>query len=41
MSSDFSAREETPRAVADYIASMTDRFAAKEHQRLTGRQLLA
>ena len=41
MSSDFSAREETPRAVADYIAGMTDRFAAREHQRLTGRQLLA
>lgn len=28
------------RAVADYIAGMTDRFAAKEHQRLTGLQLL-
>jgi len=41
MSSDFSAREETPRAVADYIAGMTDRFAGREHQRLTGRQLLA
>ncbi len=41
MSSDFAAREETPRAVADYIAGMTDRFAAKEHERLTGRRLLA
>jgi len=41
MSSDFSAREETPRAVADYIAGMTDRFAAREHERLTGRRLLA
>jgi dGTPase len=41
MSSDFSAREETPRAVADYIAGMTDRYAAKEHERLTGRRLLA
>jgi dGTPase len=41
MSSDFSARQETPRAVADYIAGMTDRFAAKEHERLTGRRLLA
>jgi len=40
MSSDFSAREETPRAVADYIAGMTDRFAAREHERLTGRRLL-
>jgi dGTPase len=40
MSSDFSARQETPRAVADYIAGMTDRFAAREHERLTGRRLL-
>ena len=29
------------RAVADYIAGMTDRFAAREHQRLTGLQLLS
>lgn len=28
------------RVVADYIAGMTDRFAAKEHTRLTGVQLL-
>ncbi|MBK7655372.1 MAG: deoxyguanosinetriphosphate triphosphohydrolase [Betaproteobacteria bacterium] len=28
------------RVVADYIAGMTDRFAAREHARLTGRQLL-
>jgi dGTPase len=41
MSSDFAARKETPRAVADYIAGMTDRFAAREHERLTGRRLLA
>ena len=41
MSPDFSAREETPRAVADYIAGMTDRYAAREHERLTGRRLLA
>ena len=27
------------RAVADFIAGMTDRFAAREHQRLTGRRL--
>jgi dGTPase len=26
------------RAIADYIAGMTDRFAIREHQRLTGRQ---
>ena len=41
MSPDFYARQETPRAVADYIAGMTDRYAAKEHERLTGRRLLA
>ena len=41
MSSDFSRREETPRAVADYIAGMTDRFATREHERLTGRSLFA
>jgi dGTPase len=29
------------RAIADYIAGMTDRFAAREHERLTGRRLLA
>ncbi|APW43944.1 deoxyguanosinetriphosphate triphosphohydrolase [Rhodoferax saidenbachensis] len=28
------------RTVADYIAGMTDRFAAREHERLTGRRLL-
>lgn len=27
------------RAVADYLAGMTDRFAIREHQRLTGRRL--
>jgi dGTPase len=29
-----------PRTVADYIAGMTDRFALREHQRLTGSRLL-
>ena len=29
------------RVVADYIAGMTDRFALREHQRLTGRSLFA
>ena len=29
------------REVADYIAGMTDRFAAREHERLTGLRLLA
>ena len=28
------------RAVADFIAGMTDRFAVREHERLTGRRLL-
>ena len=41
MQADFARREDTPRAVADYIAGMTDRFAAREHARLTGRQVLA
>lgn len=40
MPADFGARADTFRAVADYIAGMTDRFAAKEHERLTGRKLL-
>ena len=30
-----------PRVVCDYIAGMTDRFAAREHARLTGQQLMA
>jgi dGTPase len=28
------AREDKPRAIADYIAGMTDRYAMKEHRRL-------
>lgn len=28
------------RIVADYVAGMTDRFAAREHERLTGQRLL-
>jgi dGTPase len=28
------------RVVADYIAGMTDRFAAKEHERLSGKRLI-
>ena len=35
-------RDEDPaRAVADYLAGMTDRFAIREHQRLTGLRLFA
>ena len=41
MPADFASREHRPRAVADYIAGMTDRFAAREHERLTGLRLLA
>jgi dGTPase len=40
MPADFAARPDTARAVADYIAGMTDRFAGREHERLTGRKLL-
>ena len=36
----FAARPDRPRAIADYIAGMTDRFALREHERLTGRRLL-
>jgi dGTPase len=41
MPADFAGRANIARAVADYIAGMTDRFAAREHERLTGRHLLA
>jgi dGTPase len=34
------AQPTMPAAVADYIAGMTDRFAAREHERLTGLRLL-
>ena len=33
--------EQAARVVADYIAGMTDRFAAREHERLTGQRLFA
>lgn len=39
MPPDYSEAGDRHRAVADYIAGMTDRFAIKEHMRLTGRQL--
>ncbi len=38
MQPDFARREDLHRAVADYIAGMTDRFAMREHERLTGRR---
>lgn len=40
MQAGFAARPDTQRAVADYIAGMTDRYALREHERLTGRKLL-
>jgi dGTPase len=33
---EYGEREHLPRAVADYIAGMTDRFAIREHERLCG-----
>jgi dGTPase len=40
MPPEHAARPNPVRAVADYIAGMTDRFAGREHERLTGRKLL-
>ncbi len=37
MPDDFAQRQDRQRAVADYVAGMTDRFASREHQRLSGR----
>jgi dGTPase len=39
MPADFARRDDLHRSVADYIAGMTDRFAVREHERLTGRKL--
>ncbi|MDE2081843.1 MAG: deoxyguanosinetriphosphate triphosphohydrolase [Burkholderiales bacterium] len=39
MPADYAQAADLPRAVADYIAGMTDRFALREHHRLTGRRL--
>jgi dGTPase len=36
---DHAAAQERPRALADYIAGMTDRFALREHHRLTGHRV--
>jgi dGTPase len=41
MPPDFADQRDLARAVADYIAGMTDRFAQREHQRLTGRDMFA
>lgn len=37
---ELAASEGKPRVVADYIAGMTDRYALREHARLTGRDIL-
>ena len=39
MNAEFASRADTHRAVADYIAGMTDRFALREHFALTGVRL--
>jgi dGTPase len=40
MSPDYARPSQDPaRTVADYVAGMTDRFALREHQRITGRRL--
>ncbi len=39
MPADFARRDDLHRSVADYIAGMTDRFAVREHERLTGRKI--
>lgn len=35
---DYARSSDPTRALADYIAGMTDRFAIREHQRLTGKR---
>ncbi len=35
----YAQRDDLHRAVADYISGMTDRFAVREHERLTGRRI--
>jgi len=41
MPADYAAAADLPRSTADYIAGMTDRFAQREHHRLTGRRVFA
>jgi dGTPase len=38
MAPEFAEAADRPRAVADYVAGMTDRFAIREHARLSGRR---
>lgn len=39
MGPEFAQRPDRPRAIADFIAGMTDRYAQREHERLTGQRL--
>lgn len=39
MPAEYAQRSDVHRAAADYVAGMTDRFAMREHERLTGRRL--
>ncbi len=39
MPAEYADAADQPRTVADYIAGMTDRFALREHHRLSGRRL--
>jgi dGTPase len=41
MAPEFAGRDDRMRAIADYVAGMTDRFACREHRRLTGRDAFA
>jgi dGTPase len=41
MPADHASAANLHRAVADYVAGMTDRFALREHHRLTGQRLFA
>ena len=41
MAPEFAEAADRPRAVADYVAGMTDRFAIREFARLTGRRPFA
>jgi dGTPase len=36
---DYRQQQDRFRAISDYIAGMTDRFAIREHERLTGVRL--
>jgi dGTPase len=41
MPADYAQAPQLHRAVADYVSGMTDRFALREHHRLTGQRLFA